>query len=70
MSEDGMTMMATALCLASLLLSAIMCYNDKQFYAFILYGPVVIPIIFEGRKTIVTADPRDLQPLDNISLLY
>ncbi len=30
---------------------------------------VVIPIIFEGRKTIVTADPRDLQPLDNISLL-
>lgn len=30
---------------------------------------LVIPIIFEGRKTIVTADPRDLQPLDNISLL-
>ncbi|MBD3231992.1 type II secretion system protein GspE [Candidatus Dependentiae bacterium] len=30
---------------------------------------VVIPIIFEGRKTIVTSDPRDLQPLDNISLL-
>ena len=30
---------------------------------------VVIPIIFEGRKTIVTSDPRDLQPLDNIALL-
>ncbi|MFC1894617.1 type II secretion system ATPase GspE [Candidatus Dependentiae bacterium] len=30
---------------------------------------IVIPIIFEGKKTIVTSDPRDLQPLDNIALL-
>jgi general secretion pathway protein E len=30
---------------------------------------IVIPVIFEGQKTIVTANPRDLQPLDNISLL-
>ncbi|MBD3273495.1 type II secretion system protein GspE [Candidatus Dependentiae bacterium] len=30
---------------------------------------VIIPVIFEGKKTIVTANPRDLQPLDNISLL-
>lgn len=30
---------------------------------------VVIPVIFEGQKTIVTANPRDLQPLDNITLL-
>jgi len=29
----------------------------------------VIPIIFEGRKTILTANPRDLQPLDDLSLL-
>jgi len=29
----------------------------------------VIPIMFEGKKTIVTANPRDLQPLDNLSLL-
>lgn len=29
----------------------------------------VIPIMFEGRKTIVTANPRDLQPLDDLSLL-
>ena len=30
---------------------------------------VVIPVIFEGKKTIITANPRDLQPLDDISLL-
>lgn len=30
---------------------------------------VVIPIMFEGQKTIVTANPRDLEPLDNLSLL-
>lgn len=30
---------------------------------------IVIPVIFEGRKTIVTANPRDLQPIDNITLL-
>ncbi len=30
---------------------------------------IVIPVIFEGKKTIVTANPRDLQPLDDISLL-
>jgi type II secretion system protein E len=30
---------------------------------------IVIPVIFEGRKTIITANPRDLQPLDNITLL-
>ncbi len=29
----------------------------------------VIPIMFEGRKTIVTANPRDLQPLDDLALL-
>ena len=30
---------------------------------------VVIPVIFEGQKTIITANPRDLQPLDDLSLL-
>ncbi len=30
---------------------------------------VVMPIMFEGQKTIVTADPNDLQPLDDIVLL-
>lgn len=30
---------------------------------------VVIPIMFEGQKTIITANPRDLEPLDNLSLL-
>ncbi|MFA6527297.1 MAG: ATPase, T2SS/T4P/T4SS family [Candidatus Babeliales bacterium] len=30
---------------------------------------IVIPIMFEGQKTIVTANPRDLEPLDNLSLL-
>ncbi len=30
---------------------------------------VIMPIFFEGFKTIVTANPRDLQPLDDISLL-
>lgn len=29
----------------------------------------VMPIMFEGQKTIVTANPRDLQPLDDLSLL-
>lgn len=29
----------------------------------------VIPIMFEGYKTIVTANPRDLQPLDDLALL-
>ncbi len=29
----------------------------------------VIPIMFEGRKAIVTANPRDLQPLDDLALL-
>ena len=29
----------------------------------------VIPVMFEGRKTIVTANPRDLQPLDDLALL-
>jgi general secretion pathway protein E len=29
----------------------------------------VVPIMFEGRKTIITADPQDLQPLDDLSLL-
>jgi general secretion pathway protein E len=29
----------------------------------------VIPIMFEGAKTIVTANPRDLQPLDDLALL-
>lgn len=29
----------------------------------------VIPIMFEGQKTIVTANPRDLQPLDDLALL-
>lgn len=30
---------------------------------------VVIPIMFEGQKMIATANPRDLQPLDDIALL-
>lgn len=30
---------------------------------------IVIPVLFEGRKTIITANPRDLQPIDNITLL-
>ncbi len=30
---------------------------------------VVIPLLFEGEKTIVTANPRDLQPLDDLALL-
>ena len=30
---------------------------------------VVIPVLFEGKRTIVTANPRDLQPLDDLSLL-
>ncbi|MBU1008036.1 type II secretion system ATPase GspE [Candidatus Dependentiae bacterium] len=30
---------------------------------------VVIPIMFEGEKTILTANPRDLQPLDDLALL-
>ena len=30
---------------------------------------VVIPIMYEGGKIIVTANPRDLQPIDDISLL-
>jgi type II secretion system protein E len=29
----------------------------------------VIPIMYEGQKTIATANPRDLQPLDDLSLL-
>ncbi len=30
---------------------------------------VVIPILLEGRKTIVTSDPQDLEPIDDLSLL-
>lgn len=30
---------------------------------------IVVPIMFEGQKTIVTSNPRDLQPLDDLSLL-
>lgn len=30
---------------------------------------LVIPVIFEGKKTIVTANPRDLQPLDDLVIL-
>lgn len=30
---------------------------------------LVIPIVFEGQKIIVTANPRDLQPLDDLVLL-
>lgn len=30
---------------------------------------IVIPIMFEGEKTILTANPRDLQPIDDLSLL-
>lgn len=29
----------------------------------------VVPIMFEGTKTVVTANPRDIQPLDDLSLL-
>jgi len=29
----------------------------------------VIPVMFEGGKTIVTSHPRDLQPLDDLALL-
>ena len=29
----------------------------------------VIPIMYEGQKAIVTANPRDLQPLDDMNLL-
>jgi general secretion pathway protein E len=29
----------------------------------------IMPVMFEGRKTIVTSNPRDLQPLDNLALL-
>ncbi|MCF7799795.1 type II secretion system ATPase GspE [Candidatus Babeliales bacterium] len=30
---------------------------------------IVIPVLFEGKKTIVTSNPRDLEPLDNLALL-
>ena len=30
---------------------------------------MVIPVVFESKKTIITANPRDLQPLDDVSLL-
>lgn len=30
---------------------------------------IVIPIMFEGEKTILTANPRDLQPIDDLGLL-
>ncbi len=30
---------------------------------------IVIPVMFEGKKTIVTSNPRDLQPLDDLALL-
>lgn len=30
---------------------------------------VVIPVMFEGEKTVLTANPRDLQPIDDLSLL-
>lgn len=30
---------------------------------------IVIPIMFEGEKTVLTANPRDLQPIDDLSLL-
>ncbi|MCK4650727.1 type II secretion system ATPase GspE [Candidatus Babeliales bacterium] len=30
---------------------------------------IVIPVIFEGQKTIITTNPRDLEPIDNIALL-
>ena len=30
---------------------------------------IVIPILYEGKKIIVTANPRDLQPLDDLILL-
>lgn len=30
---------------------------------------IVIPIVYEGFNTIVTANPRDLQPLDDLALL-
>ncbi|QQR49785.1 type II secretion system ATPase GspE [bacterium] len=30
---------------------------------------IVMPIMFEGQKTLVTANPHDLQPLDDLALL-
>lgn len=30
---------------------------------------LIIPIIYNGRKTIVSANPRDLQPLDDLAIL-
>jgi general secretion pathway protein E len=30
---------------------------------------IVMPVVFEGQKTIITANPRDLQPLDDLALL-
>ena len=30
---------------------------------------VIIPIVFEGFKTVVTSNPQDVQPIDDISLL-
>lgn len=30
---------------------------------------IVIPIMFEGEKTVLTANPRDLQPIDDLDLL-
>jgi general secretion pathway protein E len=30
---------------------------------------IVIPVVFEGKRVILTSNPRDLQPLDDISLL-
>jgi type II secretion system protein E len=30
---------------------------------------VIIPILFEGFKTVVTSNPQDIQPIDDISLL-
>jgi len=30
---------------------------------------VVIPIMYEGKKVVVTANPRDLEPIDDLSLL-
>lgn len=30
---------------------------------------IIIPVIFEGKKTIITANPIDLQPLDDLKLL-
>ncbi|MFH1643608.1 MAG: type II secretion system ATPase GspE [bacterium] len=30
---------------------------------------IIIPIMFEGKKIVVTANPKDLQPLDDLTLL-